>query len=61
MGKAFASRVAASLRNAINLAELITTTQAQYELLAIELATNPERLSQIKQKLARNRFNSAAF
>ena len=53
--------MAASLRNAINLAELITTTQAQYELLAIELATNPERLSQIKQKLARNRFNSAAF
>jgi len=61
VGEAFASRVAASLLNAINLAELITTTQAQYELLAIELATNPERLSQIKQTLARNRLTTPLF
>ena len=61
VGEAFASRVAASLLNAINLAELITTTQAQYELLAVELATNPERLSQIKQKLASNRLTAPLF
>jgi predicted O-linked N-acetylglucosamine transferase (SPINDLY family) len=61
VGEAFASRVAASLLNAINLAELITTTQAQYELLAVELATNPERLSQIKQTLARNRLTTPLF
>jgi len=54
MGDSFASRVAASLLNAVNLAELITTTQEQYESLAIELATNPEKLKIIKDKLVDN-------
>ena len=54
IGNSFASRVAASLLNAINLPELITTTQEQYESLAIELATNPEKLKIIKDKLAIN-------
>jgi len=54
MGNSFASRVAASLLNAINLPELITTTQEQYESLAIELATHPDKLKIIKDKLARN-------
>ena len=39
MGQSFASRVAASLLNAIGLPELITNTQEEYEALAIELAT----------------------
>jgi len=38
MGESFASRVAASLLNAIELPELITDTQQEYEALAIELA-----------------------
>ena len=42
IGNSFASRVAASLLNAVNLPELITTNQEQYESLAIELATKPE-------------------
>ena len=54
MGNSFASRVAASLLNAINLPELITTTQEEYESLAIELATNPEKLKIIKDKLVNN-------
>jgi predicted O-linked N-acetylglucosamine transferase (SPINDLY family) len=54
MGHSFASRVAASLLNAVNLPELITTTQEQYESLAIELATHPEKLKTIKDKLASN-------
>ena len=61
MGKSFASRVAASLLNAIELPELITTTQEQYEAKAIELATNPEKLKAIKHKLERNRFTTALF
>ena len=61
MGKSFASRVAASLLNAIELPELITTTQEQYEAKAIELATNPEKLKAIKYKLERNRFTTALF
>jgi predicted O-linked N-acetylglucosamine transferase (SPINDLY family) len=54
IGNSFASRVAASLLNAVNLPELITTTQEQYESVAIELATNPEKLKIIKDKLVNN-------
>ncbi len=54
IGNSFASRVAASLLNVINLPELITTTQEQYESLAVELATNPEKLKIIKDKLVNN-------
>jgi predicted O-linked N-acetylglucosamine transferase (SPINDLY family) len=54
IGHSFASRVAASVINAVNLPELITTTQEQYESLAIELATNPEKLKIIKDKLVNN-------
>jgi predicted O-linked N-acetylglucosamine transferase (SPINDLY family) len=54
IGNSFACRVAASLLNAINLPELITTTQEEYESLAIELATNPEKLKIIKDKLVNN-------
>ncbi len=61
MGEAFASRVAASLLNAIDLPELVTTTQEQYEALAVELATNPERLGQIKQKLEKHRLTTPLF
>ena len=54
MGNSFASRVAASLLNAVNLPELITTTQEQYESLAIRLALHPEELKIIKDKLINN-------
>jgi len=54
IGKSFASRVAASLLNAVGLLELITSSQEEYEALAIELATNPKKLKAIKDKLAKN-------
>jgi predicted O-linked N-acetylglucosamine transferase (SPINDLY family) len=60
-GESFASRVAASLLNAIGLPELVTQTQGQYELLAIELATNPDKLKNIKAKLERNRMTTPLF
>jgi predicted O-linked N-acetylglucosamine transferase (SPINDLY family) len=60
-GEAFASRVAASLLNAIGLPELITTTQEDYEALAVELATNTQRFKSIKQKLERNRLTTPLF
>lgn len=66
IGEAFASRVAASLLNAIGLPELVTSTQADYEALAVELASRPERLAHIKQKLEQNKpaaplFDTALF
>jgi predicted O-linked N-acetylglucosamine transferase (SPINDLY family) len=60
-GESFASRVAASLLNAIELPELITTTQEQYETTAIDLANNPEKLKAIKHKLESNRSTTALF
>lgn len=61
MGNSFASRVAASLLNAIRLPELITTTPQAYEALAIELASNPEKLLSLKQKLVSNRLTTPLF
>jgi predicted O-linked N-acetylglucosamine transferase (SPINDLY family) len=61
VGEAFASRVAASVLTAIGLPELITTTQQEYEALAIELATNPARLTSIRQKLERNKNTMPLF
>jgi predicted O-linked N-acetylglucosamine transferase (SPINDLY family) len=60
-GKSFASRVAASLLNAIGLPELITKTQEEYEALAIELATTPQKLAAIKLKLVNNRLTTPLF
>jgi predicted O-linked N-acetylglucosamine transferase (SPINDLY family) len=53
-GESFAGRVSASLLNAIGLNELITTTQAEYEKLAIKLATSPIDLLYIQEKLSEN-------
>ena len=61
MGESFASRVAASLLKAIELPELITKTQEQYEATAIELATNSEKFKDIKNKLECNRLTTALF
>ena len=61
IGQSFASRVAASLLNAIGLSELITNTQEEYEALAIELAKNPQKLADIKLKLANNRLTTPLF
>jgi predicted O-linked N-acetylglucosamine transferase (SPINDLY family) len=61
MGQSFASRMAASLLNAIGLSELITNTQEEYEALAIELAINPKKLTAIKLKLANNRLTTPLF
>ena len=61
IGESFASRVAANLLNAIELPDLVTISQEQYEVAAIELATNPAKLRAIKIKLARNRLTTALF
>jgi len=61
IGKSFAARVAASLLNAIGLPELITHSQEEYEALAIELATQPIKIKQIKDKLAANRQSYPLF
>lgn len=61
LGETFASRVAASLLSAVNLPELITDSQELYEILAIELAANPIRLSQIRENLQANISSKPLF
>jgi predicted O-linked N-acetylglucosamine transferase (SPINDLY family) len=60
-GETFAGRVAASLLHNLDLPELITLTLEDYVGLAIELATHPDKLAAIKQKLADNRLTTALF
>ena len=61
IGESFAGRVAASILNAIHLPELITSSEEEYEALAIELALNHEKLDEIKQKLDNNRLTAPLF
>ncbi|MDA9802010.1 hypothetical protein N9C88_06185, partial [Candidatus Pseudothioglobus singularis] len=61
IGNSFASRVAASLLDAVKLPELITTTPNEYQSLSIELAKNPIKLKAIKDKLALNIYKSTLF
>jgi predicted O-linked N-acetylglucosamine transferase (SPINDLY family) len=52
MGQTFPSRVGASLLQAVGLPELITPSLADYESLAIRLATEPGLLVGLRQKLS---------
>jgi len=61
MGESFAARVAASLLNDVGLPELVTSTQEQYEATAIELASNPGRLAEFKDRLHRKRLEMPLF
>jgi len=60
-GESFASRVSASILNAIGLPELNTRTHKEYEDMAIELANNPIRLKEIKNKLEKNKLEKPLF
>ena len=60
-GQSFAARVAGSLLHAIGLPELVTYNVEDYEALALKLATEPEFLQQINEKLQRNRLNTPLF
>ena len=50
-----------SLLTAIDMPELIATTEDDYEKLALDLAASPKKLKSLKAKLARNKDNSPLF
>jgi predicted O-linked N-acetylglucosamine transferase (SPINDLY family) len=60
-GATFASRVAASLLTALDLPQLIAASAAAYEETAVQLATAPGRLAQIRAALAVKRQTSPLF
>ena len=53
-GKSFSNQVASSILTNLNLSELITLSEEDYENLAIKFATNPNYLKEIKEKLMFN-------
>jgi predicted O-linked N-acetylglucosamine transferase (SPINDLY family) len=57
----FAGRVAASLLHAVGLPELIAPTPEEYEVMAVTLAKDPERLAAIRARLAANRTTAPLF
>ncbi len=60
-GNAFASRVAASLLKAVGLPELVTHNLADYEALALRLASDGAMLQRVREALARNRLSHPLF
>ena len=54
MGSGFPSRVAGSLLHAIGMPELIASSFEDYENMAVELASNHQRLLALKKRLAVN-------
>jgi predicted O-linked N-acetylglucosamine transferase (SPINDLY family) len=60
-GATFASRVAGSLLLSAGLPELVTTSLAEYEGVALRLARDAELLSSLRGRLARNRSTCPLF
>ena len=61
LGSAFPGRVAASLLSAVGLPELITHSLEEYAARAVELASDKNRLSDLRARLARNRDSCPLF
>ena len=61
LGKSYTARAGGYMLESIEMPELITKTEQEYENLLLDLATNPQRLSLIKEKLASNRLSTPLF
>jgi predicted O-linked N-acetylglucosamine transferase (SPINDLY family) len=61
IGETFPGRVSASLLTALDLPELIASSEMQYENLAVELASNPAKHNAIREKLANHRLTKPLF
>jgi predicted O-linked N-acetylglucosamine transferase (SPINDLY family) len=61
IGQTFASRVAASLLNAVGLPELVCADTAEYERTAIALATDPNRRAALRDRLQGARGRAPLF
>ena len=60
-GQAFASRMAGSLLEAMGMGDCVTQSLEEYERLAIALANDPDRLGELRRRLARNRSDSPLY
>jgi len=60
-GNHYASRASSSILTAIGLPELIAHSLTEYEQIAVRLATQPDAIRSIRQKLAKNRITNPLF
>jgi protein O-GlcNAc transferase len=60
-GNAFAGRVAASLLKAVGLPELVTHNLADYEALALRLASDAAMMQRVRETLTGNRLSHPLF
>ncbi|MFS2140420.1 glycosyltransferase [Duganella sp. Dugasp56] len=60
-GRTFSSRMAGSLLKAVDMPQLITTTQQEYEDLAVALAHDRPQVEALKRQLHEQRLNCALF
>jgi hypothetical protein len=60
-GRSFASRVSESLLKAISLPDLVAEGPAGFADLAVALAGDPDRLTEIRARLAANRVSAPLF
>ena len=61
MGNTFAGRVGASLLRAVGMPELVASSLAEYEAIALSLARDPEAMARARAKLASNRSTQPLF
>jgi predicted O-linked N-acetylglucosamine transferase (SPINDLY family) len=61
LGETFAGRVAASVLRSAGLPELVASSQADYEALAVALATGPDRLAELRARLLAARATAPLF
>jgi predicted O-linked N-acetylglucosamine transferase (SPINDLY family) len=60
-GRSFAGRIGESLLQALGLPELVCRSLADYEALAVALATDPARLAALRRKLREQAAGAALF
>jgi protein O-GlcNAc transferase len=60
-GDSYVGRMAGSMLHAIGLSELVTSSPAEYEARALELAREPARLAELRRRLADNRSRMPLF
>lgn len=61
LGQGFQGRVAASVLRAVGLPEMVAHSLAEYEARALALASDPDALAALKEKLWRNRKTQPLF
>jgi predicted O-linked N-acetylglucosamine transferase (SPINDLY family) len=60
-GETFAGRMAASLLTSARIPELITSTEEEYEALAVELGRDRNRLAEIKRRVSDRKRSAPLF